>query len=105
MRIKTVIHILGFLLIFLAITMLLPIPFSIYYHDGHYLYFLVTAVITALVGFAAFKLTRIEQEVRAREGFAIVTLGWISFSVFGCLPFMLSGYIQGFTDAFVETMS
>ncbi|GAB4371352.1 MAG: TrkH family potassium uptake protein [Calditrichia bacterium] len=105
MRFHLVWHIMGFLLIFLAGAMLLPIPFSFYYGEENYIYFLISAGITAGIGFLAFKLTRLDMEVRAREGFAIVTLGWVSFSMFGCLPFMLSGYIPSFTNAFFETMS
>jgi trk system potassium uptake protein TrkH len=105
MQIKTVIHILGFLLLFLAATMLLPIPFSLYYGGGDHLYFIISAIITFIAGFLSFKLTRLNREMRAREGFAIVTLGWTSFSLFGCLPFLLSGHIPSLTDAFFETMS
>jgi trk system potassium uptake protein TrkH len=105
MQIKIVIHILGFLLLFLAATMLLPIPFSLYYGGGDHLYFLISAIITFIAGFLSFKLTKLDREMRAREGFAIVTLGWTSFSLFGCLPFILSGHIPSLTNAFFETMS
>ena len=105
MQIQLVIHILGFLLIFLAGSMLLPIPFSIHYGDGGYKYFLISAGLTFLTGFLAFKLTKRRREVRAREGFAIVTLGWTFFSLFGCLPFLLSDEIPSLTNAFFETMS
>ena len=105
MHIFLVIHILGFLLIFLSGAMLLPIPFSLHYGEGDYVYFLITALITFVTGFAAFKLTRLDQDLRAREGFAIVTFGWIAFSLLGCLPFILSGAIPSLTDAFFETMS
>ncbi len=105
MQFQLVIHILGFLLIFLAAALLLPIPFSLYYGEGDYIYFLISAGITFISGLLAYKLTRMNNEVRAREGFAIVTLGWISFTLFGCLPFLISGYIPSITDAFFETMS
>ena len=105
MQIQLVVHILGFLLIFLAGSMLLPIPFSIYYGDGHFQYFLISASITFVTGFLFFKLTKRKRDLRAREGFGIVTLGWIFFSLFGCLPFLLSGGIPTLTDAFFETMS
>lgn len=105
MRFENIVHVLGLLLVFLAITMLLPIPFSLYYADGDHPSFLITAAITFAAGFAAYKLTKIKGEVRAREGFAIVTFGWTSFAVFGCLPFLLSGQITSVTDAFFETMS
>ncbi|MFQ5583883.1 MAG: TrkH family potassium uptake protein [Calditrichia bacterium] len=105
MHIKSVIHILGFLQIFLAASMLLPIPFSIYYGDSDWLPLLISAVITALFGLGAFRTTKFEQDLRPKEGFAIVTFGWIFFSIFGSLPFILSGKIPHFTDAFFETMS
>ena len=105
MNIRVIIHILGFLLMFLSAAMLLPIPFSLYYGEGDYIFFIISALITFAVGFTAFKFTRLDRDVRAREGFAIVTLGWISFSLLGCLPFLLSGYIPSLTDAFFETMS
>jgi trk system potassium uptake protein TrkH len=105
MQIKVVLHILGILLIFLAFTMLLPLPFSWYYSDANYVYFLISGGITFLVGISAFKFTKVERELRSREGFAIVTLGWISLSLFGSLPFILSGSIPNPTDAFFETIS
>ena len=62
-------------------------------------------MITALIGFIAFKTTRFDQDLHTKEGFAIVTLGWFFFSIFGSLPFLISGYIPSFTNAFFETMS
>jgi len=105
MHLTSVVHILGFLQMFLAGAMLLPIPFSLYYRESDWIPLLVSSLITALVGFIAFKSTRFERDLRPKEGFAIVTLGWIFFSIFGCLPFIISGYIPSFTDAFFETMS
>lgn len=43
--------------------------------------------------------------IYAREGFAITGLSWILLSLFGCLPFVISGQIPGFIDAFFETVS
>ncbi len=105
MRIASVIHILGLLSIFLSVMMLLPIPFSLYYGDGHYLSLLSSAAVTALVGSLAVVLTKFNRDLRPKEGFAIVTLGWVVFSVFGSLPFLFSGTIPDFTNAFFETMS
>lgn len=48
---------------------------------------------------------RDERGVSTRDGFLMVTLGWLAVSVFGALPFYLSGAIPGFVDAFFETMS
>ena len=49
--------------------------------------------------------TRLTRDVRVREGFAIVTFGWLMASMFGALPFMLSGATASYTDAFFETIS
>jgi trk/ktr system potassium uptake protein len=105
MHIASVIHILGFLQIFMAIAMLLPIPFSLHYGQSDWTSLLISSGITAVTGFIAFKNTKFDQDLRPKEGFAIVTFGWLFFSLFGCMPFIISGYIPSFTDAFFETMS
>lgn len=40
-----------------------------------------------------------------REGYIIVTLGWILMALTGTLPYITSGVFSSFTDAFFETMS
>ena len=105
MHIRSIIHILGFLQVFLAAAMLLPIPFSLHYGESDWIPLLISSMITALIGFIAFKTTRFDQDLHTKEGFAIVTLGWFFFSIFGSLPFLISGYIPSFTNAFFETMS
>jgi trk system potassium uptake protein TrkH len=105
MHITSVMHIVSFLLMFLAIAMLLPIPFSLYYGDSDYSALLISAAITFICGYIGFKATRFQRDLRPKEGFAVVTFGWVFFSLFGCLPFIISGTIPSFTNAFFETMS
>jgi trk system potassium uptake protein TrkH len=105
MHIASVIHVLSLLLIFLAGAMLLPIPFSLYYGDADLVPLLMSAGITALFGVVGYKASRFERDLRPKEGFAIVTFGWLFFAIFGSLPFLLSGSIASITDAFFETMS
>lgn len=105
MHFSSVINILGFLLMFLAAAMLLPIPFSLYYGDTDYVALVISAAITLAAGFAAFRFSKFQEDLRPKEGFAVVTFGWVFFSLFGSLPFMFSGSIPSFTDAFFETMS
>ena len=85
--------------------MLLPVPFSLYYGGGDHWALLISAAITAVIGLVVYRFTNLERTLRAREGFAIVTFGWIFFSLFGSLPYLLSGAIPSITDAFFETMS
>ena len=105
MHFARVIHVLGLLLVFLSLAMLLPLPFSYYYGEGDLLAFVFSAAITAVAGIIAITATRLDRDLQPREGFAIVTFGWIALSAFGSLPFLLSGAIPSVTDAFFETMS
>ncbi len=105
MHFSSVIHILGLLNIFLGTAMLLPVPFSLYYGNNDYLSLLAGAAIAALTGFVAYRTAEFRDDLRPKEGFAIVGLSWFFMSLFGCLPFVISGVIPSFTDAFFETMS
>lgn len=105
MHLVSVVHILGLLLLSVGACMLLPLPVSLYYQDGSHLSFFYSALITMAAGFTAYRLTKFQEDVRAKEGFAVVTFGWISISLFGSIPFLLSDAIPSFTDAFFETVS
>jgi len=105
MNYRSVIHLQGFLLCCLAVAMLLPLPFSLYYGDRDIVALLASAFVTAIVGAVAYKLTRLKHDLRLREGFVVVTVGWLSVSFFGSLPYLFSGAIPSVTDAFFETIS
>ena len=49
--------------------------------------------------------SRSKREPAIRDGFAIVTFGWLVFALFGAIPFTLSGAIPSYLDAVFETMS
>lgn len=106
MRIKIVFKIISYLLIFLGIAMLLPIPFSLYYGSNDLIGLLLSAGISIIAGISGvLLLPKNPKEIRPKEGFAVVTFGWLSFALFGSLPFILGGATTSFTDAFFETMS
>ncbi len=105
MNITLTLRILGALLLSLAIALLFPVPFSWFYGDGAASSFILSSVISAACGGLLFKLFRSESDLSVREGFAVVTFGWTLFSLFGALPFVLSGAIPSYLDAFFETMS
>ncbi|MGH1365468.1 MAG: TrkH family potassium uptake protein [Calditrichia bacterium] len=102
---RSVINILGLLLMFMALTMLLPLPFSFYYDSGDHNPLIFSAAITFFTGLAAYYFSDFNEDLRPKEGFAIVTFSWIGLSLFGSLPFILSGAIPDFTNAFFETIS
>ena len=105
MNIQLTLRILGALLLFLAAALLFPIPFALYFHDGAATAFLWSAGISFLVGLTLFRLCRSERDLSIREGFAIVSFGWLFYAIFGALPFILSGAIPSPLDAMFETMS
>ncbi len=91
-----------------GIAMLLSLPFSFYYHDGSHIGILYAGIGSIALGGLGFWLSRRRtkrQELRKRDGYVVVTLGWLVMSLVGALPYVLSGAIPDFTDAFFETMS
>ncbi|HUU38446.1 MAG TPA: TrkH family potassium uptake protein [Candidatus Desulfaltia sp.] len=105
MNFRAVIAIQGLLLIFQGFFMLLPLGFSLYYGDDDVVPILVSAGITLAAGFLLRLLFRFQGELRLKESFATVSLGWVFAALFGALPFIISGYIPSFTNAFFESMS
>jgi len=105
MNIHLTLRILGALLICLGFTLFIPILVALAYQDGTVVAFLVSASISLAVGLGLFKFCRSEKELSVRDGFAVVTFGWIFFALFGALPFLLSGAIPSVVDAVFETMS
>lgn len=105
MDIKAVLHVLGALLVFLGLSLLLPIAFSLYYNDGDFFALTTSLLIIISAGLLLLKATPSNRDLRTREGFAIVTFGWIIAAAFGTLPFLLSDVDISFTDAFFETLS
>ncbi|NOX65987.1 MAG: TrkH family potassium uptake protein [Chlorobi bacterium] len=103
---KVIFNIVGFLLILDGIAMMLGIPFSIYYGDDDILVLLLSGVGTSLIGFILYYLTKSSnKDIRKREGYIVVSLGWLAMTIFGAIPFVIYGAIPSYTDAFFETMS
>jgi len=86
--------------------MLLCLPFSIYYRES-LLSISIAAAVTILVGGGIFLYTRrnLNTELKKKDGYLVVTLGWLTMSLCGTLPYLISGTIPNFTDAFFETIS
>jgi trk system potassium uptake protein TrkH len=103
---RLVFQFLGLLLLIEGICILLCIPVSIFFSDQEVLSLGISGAISVCTGGTALFINRkATKSMSARDGFLIVTIGWVMFSFFGCLPFILSGKIPSFTDAFFETMS
>ena len=104
---KMVFSTVGRILLIEAALLLLPIAVSLIYGEfGTTLSFLATASIAACLGFALSVFFRgHDRVIFAREGFVTVALAWIFMSAVGALPFVFSGAIPNYVDAFFETVS
>ena len=103
---KIIYKIIGTLLFIEAAMMLWCLGLSIYLHEKDMLAFLISIAVTVLGGVGFRRLGRgDDRTLGRREAYLLVTLTWIIFSLFGSLPFMLSGTITNFTDAYFETIS
>ncbi len=67
--------------------------------------FAVTAALLVAAGLILGWKRPARTAIYARDGFAVVALAWIIMSAFGALPFVLSGDIPSYVDAFFETVS
>ncbi len=90
-----------------AVLLLLPLAVSLYYREWRCaLAFAVTAAVAFAIGLLL-TLTnkRGDRRIFARGGLVSVALSWVSLSLIGALPFVLSGDITSYVDAFFETVS
>ena len=99
-------RIIGFLLLIETAMLLCCGGVSLLYRGDDLPSFLQSAGITACVGFLLLLIGRgAEKRLGRRDGYVIVSVAWVAFSLFGMLPFYLSSYIPSVTNAFFETMS
>ncbi len=104
---ELVLNNMGRILILLGALMGVPLLVSFIYHEGMALYisYLIPIVITLILGYLLNKYYHGEAVLSTRDGFFIVSFTWISASIFGALPFFVSGYIPNPIDAIFEAAS
>lgn len=100
-----VFHTLGRMLRLEALFFLLPLFVSAIYKETTQMSWILSIIITFGVGTALAAIVPKTDSMFAREGMTITALSWILLSGFGALPFILTGSIPGFIDAFFETVS
>ena len=105
MNIKLTLKTIGQVLLVESALMLIPLAVALLCGGGDAMAILISLVITAAAGELLSLLRPRSDNLRAREGFAVVALGWILVSFFGCLPFRLHGCIPKLVDAYFETVS
>ena len=106
MNIRMIFYTLGWVLNIEAACMLLPAVCAMLYGEAYYLGYISVSVMLCLIPGAALTFRPPKNKAMySKEGFVTVALSWIVISLFGCMPFFLSGAIPNFEDAFFETVS
>ncbi len=89
-----------------GLTLLLPLAWSLPYGEQDWQAFLLSALIgTVAGGLLYFSFRREKREIGRRDALALVAFGWIGAALLGSLPFLFSGALDNFTDAYFEAMS
>lgn len=105
-NIKTIIRIIGILLLLETMMFLGCSGVSLYYGEGDSFAFWKAGAITAGIGLLLVALGKGDNhQLTRRDGYVLVSTAWVAFSLFGMLPFYIGGYIPDITNAFFETMS
>lgn len=105
MKYSTVAYTLGRILAVMSLIFILPLAIALIYEENLYLAFVVPFLLCAGIG--ALLTVRKPQKlnVYSKEGIIICGLAWIILSVAGSLPYIISGAIPRFVDAFFEAVS
>ncbi len=103
---KLICKVLGQLLFLEAVLMLASLGVSLIYQEDDVFAFLVTIFITIGAGLGLkWQGNNADNSMSRRDAYLVVSLTWVVFSFFGTFPFLVSGYLHSFTDAYFETMS
>lgn len=103
---KIIIHFFGLLMLFNGGFMLLAALLSFFYEDGATLNLVYAGLSVMIIGVIAMFYTRKhKKEMNKREGYIVVTFGWLIMALSGTFPYLFTGAIPDFTNAFFETIS
>lgn len=105
MRLKVLGYLLGTLLFYLGLVMLLPLAWSITDRGTVFLSFLIPAVLSITGGLMLRHGSGPPEDLSIKESFTFVVLAWSFAALLGTLPYLLSGSLNSFVNAFFESMS
>ncbi len=103
---KIIYRFLGITAVLNGLFMWMAVPFSLYFEEDQALGILNAGIITITLGALLFFFNKpTSKNIQTKEGYLIVTLGWLILTSTGMLPYLLTGSIPSVTDAFFETIS
>lgn len=102
---KMIIYILGKMLGVEGALLLIPAVVSLIYGEKTGISFLAVAAVLGVIYLVLGRRKPKNNRIYGKEGFAVVGLAWVLWSLFGALPFVISGAVPNYVDAFFETVS
>lgn len=102
---KMIAYIVGYILNVEAILMIPSLIVAIYYREDTAFAFIISIIILLVVGTSTSLKKTYNRVIYAKDGFVIVALAWILLSVFGALPFYVSGEVPSLVDSIFESVS
>lgn len=105
MNYSMIFYLLGWSLNIQAVLMLFPSAIAFFFHENALFDFLLVMVLCLAIGLPLTRKRPKNDTIYAREGFVAVAMVWVVLSLFGSLPFIITGEIPRFIDALFETVS
>lgn len=106
LNIKIIYQFLGLTAILNGVFMFIAVPFSMYHNEEAQFGILNAGIITVFLGLILYFFNKPKStNIQKKEGYLIVTLGWLVLSITGMLPYLFTGAIPNITNAFFETLS
>ena len=105
MNILIVVYIIGWIMCLEAVLLLIPLMTAVYYQESVGFIYLGVIVVEALIGLLIIRKKPKHTTFYAKEGCVAVALSWLVMSVFGAVPFVLTGEIPSPIDALFESVS
>ena len=101
---RMICRVLGLILVCEAALLILPMVAGLCYGES-VTHFLITMALSGVLGFLLARVKPYSDVIYAKDGFVVVSLGWVLMSLIGALPFVLSGDIPNYINALFETVS
>jgi trk system potassium uptake protein len=104
-NVRVLVHVVGLILIAVSAALGVSALVALWYGDGDFVPLLVSTAIPLTVGYAAYRTTSLERDLRVREGYAVVSLAWLAVGVAGAVPYLLSHTVASPVSALFESVS
>jgi trk system potassium uptake protein TrkH len=103
---KIIYRFLGLTAVLNGLFMFIAFPFSFFNNEPESWSILNAGIVTIFIGLILYFFNKPKStNIQKKEGYLIVTLGWLTLSVTGMLPYLFTGTIPSITNAFFETLS